>query len=201
MKNTNENMSLTYAERVGAEKLSIVKDGMRDGLALVDEAIEEAKTGVVHLEKACRKLWRAGKRFADAESADQFVFKQWWNNEVEWHADAVRREKRDVALRAYHMNLDGEPKNFSECKNLVARVVQLSLEDFRFKRIEPQESHERNYWNELADGLSTVVSRAQTYVNKEPMEKWPEDRLEKIITFTNPVADINERAKKLLNRE
>lgn len=199
MKNTNQDQALTYNERVGAEKLSIVKDGMRDGLALVDDAIAEAKTGAAHLEQACRKLWRAGKRFADAESADQYVFKQWWNNEEEWHADAVRREKRDVALRAYHTNSEREPKNFEECKPLVARVVQLSL-GYQTKRIEQQQAHERNFWNELADGLSTIVSRAQTYVEQEPMDKWPVDRLEKIVTFTEPVAEINGQAKRLLKR-
>ena len=198
MKNTNKDQSLTYNERVGAEKLSIVKDGMRDGLALVDEAIAEAKIGAAHLEKACRKLWQGGKRFADAESADQFVFKSWWNSEVDWHADAVRREKREVALKVYRTNPDGEPKNLAECRMFIARVVQLSLEDFRFKRIGTQEAHERNLWNELADGLSSICSLAQAYVEQETMDKWPIDRLEKIVTFTNPVAEMNEQAKELL---
>lgn len=200
MQKTHTDQSLTYAERVDAQKLSIVKDGMRDGLVLVDEAIEEAKLGAKHLEKACRKLWRAGKRFSEAENADQFVFKHWWNNEKDWHTDAVRREKREVALRTYRTNPDQEPQSLAECKHLIGRVMQLSFEDLRFKRIETQGAHERNLWNELTDGLSSIFSKAREYVGQEPMEKWPVDRLEKLISYTNPVAEMNDQAKKILHK-
>lgn len=200
MKKPNQDQSLTYAERVDAQKLSIVKSGMSDGLALVDEAIEEAKLGAKHLEASCRKLWRAGKRFSEAENADQFVFKHWWNNEKDWHSDAVRREKREVALRTYRMNPNQEPQSFAECKNLIGRVMQLSLEGLRFTRAETQGAHERNLWNELTDGLSSIFSRAREYVEQEPMDKWPADRLEKLISYTNPVAEMNDQAKKLLHK-
>lgn len=191
-------LTATYQERVDSNTRKDVNRLMADGVRQYESGMKDVRGGANMMVAGCKKIWRAGRKFAEAEDINQLEFKSWHTDTTGWQQEYMRRQKVEAAKKVFR-SCEKEPTTLADCRSVIQPCLIASGALPEPRRLEPQTAHTPpNHWTEIVSILSNVESVVDNIKKEKPMEDWDVDELEKFIRATSSVSELNGQARELL---
>lgn len=189
----------TYIEKSDRSNKKAMGTLILGGIKDFDTGIAEIQEGTKSWVRGCNRIREAGRKFIEAEDLNQREFKSWHFDVDDWKKEQMRRAKIDAAKKVFRQ-MDKPAKKFEDCKPVI-QIALIAAGDIQGpKRLEQHVAHEApNPWTEITEKVSVLESIVKDIEDKEPMNEWNVDKLEKFIRVTKPLVEKYEAAEKLLH--
>jgi hypothetical protein len=186
---------ITYQELAGKmsrkANAALLKSIGNDWTVAKESVTEAARLEIV----AVNRLRLAGIKIQEASGHEQVGFE--WFHKVE--ADLPTGMHFNAVKFCVHLarKLENAVTTLDEARSarqMMFEALELATAP---KRLEGQNSHDRNPWSDFVSGVSSLTSLFAK-LEEEPMGEWDTVKLTKFVQTTDPIVDKNREARALL---